>query len=232
MKHVHPDKLIKCYNVCRVGGSIIFNTIDTSIPQTSHPFFSKEREHFINDFKAHGFDILAPEDFYFEDRVGEFNEVSMRSARVSEMSCFDEYSFEKLCVCGDWMFTTDYSCVTESKDLPKRGGKRVGAGAKSKHNLEGGTAVIRVPRYGKESIKDFIDFIIETNLQEERSLSFAIYEGMSAIKLRIARYEERGLQELAEDDKKNLDLLEKLYDKLPRGFVSKTSDEEKRGSVL
>lgn len=220
MKHVHPDKLIECYNVCRVGGDRIISYIDTS-----HPQFLKESEQFVNDFKAHGFDILTPEDFFFADRVRDCNEVSMRYARINEMSCYDEYSFEELCVCGDWMFTTDYSCVIESKDLPKRGGKRAGAGAKSKHNLEGGTAVIRVPRYGKESIKDFIDFIIETNLQEERSLSFAIYEGMSAIKLRIARYEERGLQELAEDDKKNLDLLEKLYDKLPRGFCRKKDKE-------
>lgn len=221
MKHVHPDKLIKCYNVCRVGGSIIFNTIDTSIPQTSHPFFSKEREHFINDFKAHGFDILTPEDFYFADRVGEFNEVSMRSARVSEMSCFDEYSFEKLCVCGDWMFTTDYGCVTESKDLPKRGGKRAGAGAKSKHNLVGGTSVIRVPKYGKEAIKEFIDFIVENELKDRGSLTRAISAGKFIIKERIEKWEERGLQELAEEDKKNLELLQQLYDKFPSGFFSK-----------
>lgn len=224
MKHVHPDKLIKCYNVCRVGGSIIFNTIDTSIPQTSHPFFSKEREHFINDFKAHGFDILTPEDFYFADRVGEFNEVSMRSARISEMSCFDEYSFEKLCVCGDWMFTTDYGCVTESKDLPKRGGKRAGAGAKSKHNLVGGTSVIRVPKYGKEAIKEFIDFIVENELKDRGSLTRAISAGKFIIKERIEKWEERGLQELAEEDKKNLELLQQLYDKFPSGFFLKNNE--------
>lgn len=221
MKHVHPDKFIQCYHVCRVGGSRIVNCIDTS-----KPLISKEEESFVAEFKAHGFDILTPEDFYFSDRVGEYNEVSMRSARINEMSCYDEFSFEKLCVCGDWMFTTDYFCHTESKDLPKRGGKRTGAGAKSKHNLEGGTAVIRVPGYQKKQIKDFVDFLIETEQSDGVSLGLAISQGISALKDKIRCWEEQGLHELVAREQEYIDCLQQLYDKLPRGFVTKSSEGE------
>lgn len=221
MKHVHPDKFIQCYHVCRVGGSRIINCIDTS-----KPLISKEEESFVAEFKAHGFDILTPEDFYFSDRVGEFNEVSMRFARISEMSCYDEYSFEQLCVCGDWMFTVGYDYVTESKDLPKRGGKRAGAGAKSKHNLMGGTAVIRVPGYQKKQIKDFVDFLIETEQNNGVSLGLAISQGISAIKEKKSIWENKGFQDLADMEQGYIDCLQQLYDKLPRGFVSKTSEEE------
>lgn len=227
MKHIHPDKLIQCYNVCRVGGNRIVSTIDTS--QSHRP---KEYEAFVEDFKAHGFDILTPEDFHFSDRVGEYNEVSMRSARIYEMSCYDEYSFEKLCICGDWMFTIDYDYVTESKDLPKRGGKRAGAGAKSKHNLMGGTAVIRVPGYQKKQIKEFIDFLIETEQSDNVSLGLAISQGISALKEKMSIWEDQGLQDLTAREQEYIDRLQQLYDKLPRGFASKTSEEEKRGIVL
>lgn len=227
MKHIHPDKLIICYNICRVGGSRIIYSIDTSLPLAY-----KEQEQFVDDFKAHGFDVLTPEDFQFAERVGEYNEVSMRSARINEMSCYDEYSFEKLCVCGDWMFTTDYYCHTESKELPKRGGKRAGAGAKSKHNLMGGTAVIRVPGYQKKQIKEFVDFLIETEQSDGVSLGLAISMGISALKGKKSVWEEQGLQDLAAHEQKYIECLQQLYYKLPRGFVSKTSEEEKRGSVL
>lgn len=217
MKHVHPDKLIKCYNVCRIGGDAFFYCVDLSNNNKS-----KEVESFIKDFKSHGYDIITPEDFHFTERVEEYNKVSLHCSRVWGSECYRKYTFEEMCICGDWMFTRSVDRYSEEwAEVPKKGGRRAGAGAKSKHNLLGGTSVIRVPKYGKEAIKEFIDFIVENELKDRGSLTRAISAGKFIIKERIEKWEERGLQELAEEDKKNLELLQQLYDKFPSGFFSK-----------
>lgn len=228
MKHVHPDKLIECYNVCRVGGDDFFYCIDLSNNNKS-----KEAESFIKDFKSHGYDIITPEDFHFTKRVEEFNKVSLHCSRVWGSECYRKYTFEEMCICGDWMFTRRHDGYNEEwTEIPKQGGRRAGAGAKSKHNLMGGTAVIRVPGYQKKQIKEFVDFLIETEQSDGVSLGLAISMGISALKGKKSVWEEQGLQDLAAHEQKYIECLQQLYDKLPRGFVSKTSEEEKRDSVL
>lgn len=215
MKHIHPNKLVTCCNVCRKGGGSIIWFIDTF---DTGPF-SKEQQSFVADFKAHGFDVLTPGDHLFREKVEEYNRVSMRSARRSGMSCYNEYSFEKLCVCGDWMFTLyGYDSVTKSKELPKRGGRRAGAGVKPKHDLVGGTAVIRVPGAHKERIKEFVDFLVEADKAEGLSLQDAIRDGMQALVKQMSRLEERGLLDLVAAVQQELYLLQQLLTKMPRGF--------------
>lgn len=218
MKHVYPDKLLTCCNVCRRGGNGIIWFVDTF---STGPF-SKEQQSFVTEFKAHGFDILTPGDRHFREMAEEYNRVSMRSARRSGMSCYNEYSFEKLCVCGDWMFTLyGYDFVTKSKSLSKRGGRRAGAGVKPKHDLVGGTAVIRVPGTHKEIIKEFVDFLVEADKAEGLGLQSAIRDGMRALVKQMIRLEERGALDLVAAVQQELDLLQQLQSKIPRDFLSK-----------
>ena len=222
MKHVHPDKLIQCYNVCRIGGDDFFYCVDLSNSNKS-----KDIESFIKDFKSHGYDIITPEDFHFTERVEEYNKVSLHCSRVWGSEYYRKYTFEEMCICGDWMFTRSvdrYSKVWT--EVPKKGGRRAGAGAKSKHNLLGGTAVIRVPELQKKQIKEFIDFLIETEQSDGVMLGVAILQGISALKEKISCWEEQGLHDLVIREQNHIDRLQQLFDKLPCGFVTKSSEDE------
>lgn len=214
MKHVHPDKLIECYNVCRIGGDAFFYCVDPSSNNKS-----KDVESFIKDLKSHGYDIITPEDFHFTERVEEYNKVSLHCSRIWGSECYRKYTFEEMCICGDWMFTRSVDRYSEEwAEIPKQGGRRAGAGAKSKHNLMGGTAVIRVPEYQKKQIKEFIDFLIEAEQSDGIRIGSAILEGIVSLKMDIEDWKKVGYHDLAAREQKYIDCLQQLYDKLPRGF--------------
>ena len=220
MKHVHPDKLIQCYHVRRIGSDAFFYCVDLSNNSKS-----KEVKSFIKDFKSHGYDIITPEDFHFTERVEEYNKVSLHCSRVWGSECYRIYTFKEMCICGDWMFARSVDRYSvEWAEVPKKGGRRAGAGAKGKHNLLGGTAVIRVPELQKKQIKEFIDFLIETEQSDGVMLCLSISKGISALKDKIRCWEELELHELGAREQEYIDYLQQLHDKLPFGFVTKSSE--------
>lgn len=129
------------------------------------PSFFDETREFVELLHKHGYDVLTKNDQEFEEKLDSYNRVLELQAKKSGLTSYTKYELEELCVCGDYMFVeNDYNLPSKEVDIKDaRGGKREGAGRKSKHkNLEySETTTIRVPKFFKKDIKELIDFIIE-----------------------------------------------------------------------
>lgn len=203
MKH-KTIQIQEVYNLVRKGGNYCCH-----YPRLDNAF--GEHKKFVELVKTHGYDVFTEKDVDFTYWQTEFNRVRELDAKKSGCSFYEKYLPKELCVCGDWIFM-DKDCVTESKEVEikdARGGQREGAGRKAKHsNLIGAsqTAVIRVPKFEKNKIKNLIDWLIEME-EEGQDVNFALFRSESAL-------EEKG-------DKENAQLLEELRSRLPYFSVRK-----------
>ena len=75
---------------------------------------------------------------------------------------------------------------------------------------------MRVPAFQKESVKQFLDWLKETNASDA-SIYSALRDAKYAMESKAEKYAESPtLQPMADDLKKQIALLEELEDKLPR----------------
>ena len=75
---------------------------------------------------------------------------------------------------------------------------------------------VRVPAFQKETVKQFLDWLKETNASDA-SIYSALRDAKYAMEGKAEKYAESPtLQSMAEDLKKQIALLEELEDKLPR----------------
>ena len=124
----------------------------------------------------------------------------------------------RLCVCGPWLFTEfSFPPTQEATVKDNRGGFRPGAGRKSKNAClwSTQTAPIRVPAWQKDSIKGFIDWLIEKESDCE-----SVHELLWHATLNSERIAEElsreGLHQQAQKESKKAVLFHELYEKLPR----------------
>ena len=205
MKHNSLQKIITVYNLVKAGGNQCYRYTYTENN------YVDERKGFVEQIKAHGYDILNSNDSLCQEKMKDYNRVLELEAKKQGQSTYEKYEPKAMCVCGEWLFfESEY--VTETKEVAIkdcRGGQREGAGRKIKHSrLVGGsqTAVIRVPKNEKNIIKNFIDWLIEM-AEKGQNIDSA---------LSLARWSLKG-----KGDKENAQLLEELRRKLPYFSVKK-----------
>lgn len=209
MKHVNLQTLATLYNVVKEGGNHRYNYIETSSDN-----YTDERKDFISLVRTHGYDILTPGDFRFSEKVMEYNRVMELQAKSEGFTSYDKYNFDELCVCGQWIFTDkQHSFSSEEVEISdNRGGRREGAGRKSKNSALATTetAVIRVPKYNKDEIKNLVAWLVE-KASEGTDVKCALFSAVCRFK--------------SEDEESaEAKLLEELYSKLPNFYVNKTTE--------
>jgi hypothetical protein len=147
-------------NLVKVGGNSCVECLSTR----RHLLFDETRE-FVELLHKHGYDVLTKNDQEFKEKLDSYNRVFELQAKKNGLTSYTKYELEELCVCGDYMFVEkDYNLPSKEVDIKDaRGGKREGAGRKSKHKnlMHTETTTIRVPKLYKKDIKELIDFIIE-----------------------------------------------------------------------
>ena len=147
-------------NLVKVGGNSCVECLSTK----RHLLFDETRE-FVELLHKHGYDVLTKNDQEFKEKLDSYNRVFELQAKKNGLTSYTKYELEELCVCGDYMFVeNDYNLPNKEVDIKDaRGGKREGAGRKSKHKnlMHTETTTIRVPKLYKKDIKELIDFIIE-----------------------------------------------------------------------
>lgn len=196
-------KLQVICNLARKGGNSCCNYL-------SLDYAFGEQKKFVELVKVHGYDVLNEKDEDFKYWLSEYNRVLELQAKANGLSSYEKSLAKELCVCGDWIFM-EHEFVTESKEeniKDARGGQREGAGRKAKHpNLvESQTAVIRIPQFYKEDIKNFVDWLI-AKAEQGQDIKSALFSSEIAL-------QEKGKTEEAQ-------LIEELRMKVPIFSVSK-----------
>lgn len=155
MEHKRYSLHSHFYNVVKVGGNLYF--------RHSYDWDDETRE-LYDLVRVHGYDVITEGEDDFSTKLEEYNESLIRSAKARNESSYPKLNLDHICVCGDWMFT-ERDCEDLLGDpipIPDlRGGKRTGSGRKAKYEFLFGTTPLRVPKYEKDKIKEFIDFLIE-----------------------------------------------------------------------
>lgn len=154
MRHNSLRILSTLYNLVKVGGNTRFPEVDTSETR-----YVDARKDFISLVRQHGYDILTPSDYLFNEKVNMFNRAVMLERKNEGFDTYEEYKFREICICGPWIFTEAYSIPTEEikiKDL--RGGSRKGAGRRAKRPVASKIS-IRVPREQHNQIRDLVDWL-------------------------------------------------------------------------
>ncbi len=213
MKHRKLDKYVTLYNVCRDGGKMIYSYVET-LPQ--YRLQDRKLKDFYRQIEEHGYDVITPSDKEYERIVKSLNTVSKKDAMNDEMSSYNHYKPTELCTCGRWIFFEHMPYYDEKEQIdivyrrPAR--KRTEEKTKIKEKMSS----IRIPAYNRESVKQFLDWIKETN-SSGASVLEAIRLAQYALERKADEYAESPtLQKMAEDMKKQLAILRELEDKLPR----------------
>ena len=205
MKHNSLQKFITVYNLVKVGGNQCYR-----YTYTENDNYVDERKVFVEQIRAHGYDVLNSNDSLFQEKRKEYNRVLELEAKRNGQCTYEKCETKTMCVCGEWLFfESEY--VTETKEVAIkdcRGGQREGAGRKAKHSkLMGGsmTAVIRVPKLNKVEIKNLIDWLID-KAEEGQDIGSVLYSA------------QRALEE--NEKKEKAQLIEELRMKLPHFSVN------------
>ena len=160
MKHKTIETTEYICNLVKVGGNSCIDCLSTKLN-----FRFDETREIVELLHKHGYDVLTKNDQEFEEKLDSYNRVLELQSKKNVQSSYTKYELEELCVCGDYMFVeNDYNLPSKEVDIKDaRGGKREGAGRKSKHKnlMHTETTTIRVPKLYKKDIKELIDFIIE-----------------------------------------------------------------------
>ena len=209
MKHNSLQRFITAYNLVKVGGNKCY-----PYTYTENDNYIDERKCFVEQIRAHGYDILSSNDSILQEKLKEYNRVLELEAKKQGLSTYEKHESKTICVCGEWLFfESEY--VTESKEVAIkdcRGGQREGAGRKSRHSklmCADVTTVIRVPKFQKKEIKNLIDWLID-KAEEGQDIGSALFKAGMAL-------EENGKKEEAQ-------LLEELRCRLPYFSVRKVEE--------
>lgn len=214
MKHRRLDKYVTLYNVCREGGRECFQYVET-LPQNRLPI--RALKDFYRQVEEHGYDVLSPNDKEYERVVKALNAVSKKDAMKDDMSSYNHYKPEEVCTCGRWIFLEHlpYYDEKELKEIvyPKTARRKE---EEKPGKIKEKMSSIRVPAFQKESVKQFLDWLKETNASDA-SIYSALRYAKYAMESKAEKYAESPtLQSMADDLKKQIALLEELEDKLPR----------------
>lgn len=213
MRHKHLQKFVTLHNVAKIGGRTIYWSVDTSVKE-----YGDDRRDFVSLIRTHGYDILSPSDFFFPEKVNQYNRILELKAKAGGCETYEKYAFSELCVCGPWLFTEfSFPPTQEATVKDNRGGFRPGAGRKSKNAClwSTQTAPIRVPAWQKDSIKGFIDWLIEKESECE-SVHELLLHAMHNSERIAEELSREGLHQQAQKESKKAVLFHELYEKLPR----------------
>lgn len=201
-------------NLVKVGGNSCVECLSTR----RHLFFDETRE-FVELLHKHGYDVLTKNDQEFKEKLDSYNRVLELQAKKNGLTSYTKYELEELCVCGDYMFVeNDYNLPRKEVAIKDaRGGKREGAGRKSKHKnlIHTETTTIRVPKYYKNEIKGLIDFIFEEE-PGKPDVKEAFYKAYMEVVAKANLYKDENLKRSAE-------FLQDFWDKLP--FITREKQE-------
>ena len=214
MKHRRLDKYVTLYNVCKEGGKVVYNYVET-LPQQR--LQDRNLKEFYRQIEEHGYDVLSPSDKEYERVVKTLNAVSKKDAMKDDMSSYSHYKPEETCTCGRWIFFEHlpYYDEKELKDIvyPKTARRKA---EEKPVKIKEKISSVRVPAFQKESVKQFLDWLKETNASDA-SIYSALRDAKYAMESKAEKYAESPtLQSMADDLKKQIALLEELEDKLPR----------------
>jgi len=101
MKHRRLDKYVTLYTVCKEGGKVIYNYVET-LPQ--HRLQDRSLKEFYRQIEEHGYDVMTPNDKDYEQVVKALNAISKKEAMKNEMNSCNHYKPEEICTCGRWIF--------------------------------------------------------------------------------------------------------------------------------
>lgn len=215
MKHKTIEAIDLAYNLVKIGGNscVRFTNILGG-------YYSSECKEFVNQVRKYGYDVLSKNDQEFKEKLDSYNRVLELQAKKNGLSSYIKYELEELCVCGDYIFSersydVEVGKETEIQDL--RGGKREGAGRKSKHKnlMYTETTTIRVPKYYKNEIKRLIDFIFEEE-PGKPDVKEAFYKAYMEVVAKANLYKDEKLKRSAE-------FLQDFWDKLP--FITREKQD-------
>lgn len=214
MKHKTIESIDTAYNIVKIGGNSCIKYIYTFIED-----YMDVRKGFVDLIRKYGYDVLSKTDQGFKEKLDSYNRVLELQAKKNGLSSYTKHEFDELCVCGDWIFM-EHDCVTESEEVAikdARGGKREGAGRKSKHKnlIHTETTTIRVPKYYKNEIKGLIDFIFEEE-PGKPDVKEAFYKAYMEVVAKANLYKDENLKRSAE-------FLQDFWDKLP--FITREKQE-------
>lgn len=211
--------------VCREGATEVNRRVN--VYDRKH---FNEIDRFYKELEEHGYDIFKPgDDFRYKEALYIINEASKRYATKNGYSSYEELvDFEEVCRCGKWVFLRRYPYNFEMKEIEikkGRGGKREGSGRKSQCSKALGrhTAVIRVPQFEKDKIKDLIDWLIAKR-EEGVFLHDAIYSGAYSLE-RLADDQDTYDKDRADHTRAEAALLKELYSKLPSFTLKEEYDK-------
>ena len=214
MKHRRLDKYVTLYTVCKEGGKMVYNYVET-LPQ--HRMQDKNLKEFYRQIEDHGYDVITPSDKDYEQVVKALNTVSKRDAMKDDMSSYNHYKPEEICTCGRWIFFEHlpYYNEKELKEIAYPQTARKSTEEKQVMIKEKMSSV-RISAFQKESVKQFLDWLKEMNASDA-SIYSALRNAKYAMESKAEKYAESPtLQSMAEDMKKQIALLEELENKLPR----------------
>ena len=214
MKHKTIEAIDLAYNLVKIGGNSCVRYTNIL-----GGYYSGECKEFVNQVRKYGYDVLSKTDQGFKEKLDSYNRVLELQAKKNGLSSYTKHEFDELCVCGDWIFM-EHDCVTESEEVAikdARGGKREGAGRKSKHKnlIHTETTTIRVPKYYKNEIKGLIDFIFEEE-PGKPDVKEAFYKAYMEVVAKANLYKDENLKRSAE-------FLQDFWDKLP--FITREKQE-------
>ena len=220
MKHQEYNGYPKVFHyLCREGRADLYQY--ANLEQRS---MFKDVERFYIELEEHGYDVIKSGDgFVFKKALDDMNDVIRREASKNGYDSYEQVCIEEeICRCGKWIFLLRHPYTSERKEVEiekGRGGKRDGSGRPSQFDkLSGGTAVIRVPKYAKDEIKQMVDWLVE-NAAAGNDVQSALWSGLYHLGKEAEECSSVS-PELSQKMFEQKALLEGLYLKLPR-FVFK-----------
>ena len=203
MKHRVLERYVTLYNVCKQGGKEMYYYVDT---QPERRLQDKNLKEFFRQIEEHGYDVISTSDKDYEQIVKAYNVVSKRDAVKDDMSSYTHYKPEAIMAYYDekQLVEIDYSRIS-SKSKPQQTEK-----------VKEMMSSIRVPAFQKQSVKRFLDFLKDTQ-SSDASIPAALREAIYTLESKVEKHSDSSaMDSYIEGIKKDIEILKKLEDLLPR----------------
>ena len=214
MKHRSLDRYVTLYNVCKQGGKEMYYYVDT---QPERRLQDKNLKEFFKQIEEHGYDVISPSDKDYEQIVKAYNVVSKRDAVKDDMSSYTHYKPEAICKCGRWLFM-DRMAYYDEKQLVEIDYSRISSKNKPQQTekVKEMMSSIRVPAFQKQSVKRFLNFLKDTQ-SSDASIPAALREAIYTLESKVEKHSDSSaMDSYIEGIKKDIEILKKLEDLLPR----------------
>ena len=214
MKHRVLERYVTLYNVCKQGGKEMYYYVDT---QPERRLQDKNLKEFFRQIEEHGYDVISTSDKDYEQIVKAYNVVSKRDAVKDDMSSYTHYKPEAICKCGRWLFM-DRMVYYDEKLLVEIDYSRISSKGKTQQTekVKEMMSSIRVPAFQKQSVKRFLDFLKDTQ-SSDASIPAALREAIYTLESKVEKHSDSSaMDSYIEGIKKDIEILKKLEDLLPR----------------